>query len=67
MGWYRKTADQGHHLAHYRIGRQYASGRGVDQDHVNVLSRLVKAAHLGYVEAQCLVGRRDDPKALQPY
>ena len=34
VGWYRKSADQGHPMAQGNLGHMYFRGYGVDKDHV---------------------------------
>lgn len=76
LKWFHKSADRGYAPAFTSIGRQYAWGRGVAQDHKEAFKWYVKASDLGDLEAQYNIGviyyeglgvARDENEAVKWY
>ena len=51
VGWLRRAAQHGHAEAQYRLGLDYAEGRGVAKDGPEALGWLQQAARNGHPEA----------------
>ncbi len=54
--WYQKSAEQGDSDAQSRLGKLYATGRGVPRDYQKALAWLEKAARQNDAEAQFNLG-----------
>jgi hypothetical protein len=54
--WYRRSAEQGHANAQYRLGLAYAKGEGVEQDLVEAATWYLKSAKQGNAWAQLRIG-----------
>jgi TPR repeat protein len=58
MEWYRKAADQNHHLAQFNLGQMFAHGQGIPVSNSMALMWMRRAAQGGDAGAQYDLGNR---------
>jgi len=56
--WYRKAADQNHHLAQFNLGQMFAQGHGVAHDETTAVMWMRRAADGGDAGAQFNLANR---------
>ena len=56
--WYRKAAEQNHHLAQFNLGQMFAQGHGVAHDDATAVMWIRRAADGGDAGAQFNLGNR---------
>jgi len=67
--WFEKAAEQGYADAQMRLGLQYSSGQGIQEDKEKGLEWIKKAAEQGYARAQFHMGllEEDNVKSAEWY